>query len=117
MAGCVNYIFLSGVKVDRRHAGFPENMRAAAFGIWSGISGLGLSIGPLIGGLIVEGAPWQMIFWVNVPIGLLALLFGNFWLAEMKGERKPLDLPGVLLIAAGLTDLNKATRRVGVRWK
>jgi len=102
VAGCVNYIFLSGVKVDRRHAGFPENMRAAAFGIWSGISGLGLSIGPLIGGLIVEGAPWQMIFWVNVPIGLLALLFGNFWLAEMKGERKPLDLPGVLLIAAGL---------------
>lgn len=84
------------------NAGFPENMRAAAFGIWSGISGLGLSIGPLIGGLIVEGAPWQMIFWVNVPIGLLALLFGSFWLTETKGERKPLDLPGVLLLAVGL---------------
>lgn len=84
------------------NAGFPENMRAAALGIWSGISGLGLSIGPLIGGLIVEGAPWQMIFWVNVPIGLLSLLFGSFWLTETKGERKPLDLPGVLLIAAGL---------------
>jgi EmrB/QacA subfamily drug resistance transporter len=84
------------------NAGFPENMRAAAFGIWSGISGLGLSIGPLVGGLIVEGAPWQMIFWVNVPIGCLTLLFGSFWLAESKGERKPLDLPGVLLLAAGL---------------
>lgn len=84
------------------NAGFPENMRAAAFGIWSGISGLGLSTGPLIGGLIVEGAPWQMIFWVNVPVGLLALLFGSFWLTETKGERKPLDLPGVLLLAAGL---------------
>lgn len=84
------------------NAGFPENMRAAALGIWSGISGLGLSIGPLIGGLIVEGAPWQMIFWVNVPIGLLSLLFGSFWLTETKGERKPLDLPGVLAIAAGL---------------
>lgn len=84
------------------NAGFPVNMRAAAFGIWSGISGLGLSIGPLIGGLIAEGAPWQMIFWVNVPVGLLALLFGCFWLTETKGERKPLDLPGVLLLAAGL---------------
>jgi len=84
------------------NAGFPENMRAAAFGIWSGISGLGLSIGPLIGGLIVEGAPWQMIFWVNVPVGCLTLLFGSFWLTETKGERKPIDLPGVLLLAAGM---------------
>jgi EmrB/QacA subfamily drug resistance transporter len=87
------------------NAGFPAHRRAAAVGIWSGISGLGLSIGPLIGGLIVEGAPWQMIFWVNVPVGLLALLFGSFWLTETKGERKPLDLPGVLLLAAGLSGI------------
>jgi len=81
---------------------FPENRRAAALGIWSGISGLGLSVGPLVGGLIVEGAPWQLIFWINVPVGVLAFAFGTLWLGESKGERKPVDLPGIVLLAAGL---------------
>ncbi|MFB9325125.1 MFS transporter [Paenibacillus aurantiacus] len=81
---------------------FPENMRAAALGIWSGISGLGLSVGPLVGGLIVEGAPWQLIFWINVPVGMLAFALGMFWLQESKGERKPIDIPGILLLGAGL---------------
>lgn len=81
---------------------FPASMRAAALGIWSGISGLGLSVGPLIGGIIVEGAPWQLIFWVNVPVGILALGFGMKWLEESKGEKKPLDPFGIALLAAGL---------------
>jgi len=84
---------------------FPAENRAAALGIWSGISGLGLSIGPLVGGLIVEGAPWQLIFWVNVPVGALALLFGARWLTESRGERKPLDPIGIALLAAGLFGL------------
>ncbi|MBB3113282.1 EmrB/QacA subfamily drug resistance transporter [Paenibacillus phyllosphaerae] len=84
------------------NAAFPANMRAAALGIWSGISGLGLSIGPLIGGLIVEGAPWQLIFWVNVPVGLFAFILGCFWLTESKGRRKPMDPLGILLLASGL---------------
>ncbi|WP_040950562.1 MFS transporter [Gorillibacterium massiliense] len=81
---------------------FPEDKRAAAMGIWSGISGLGLSVGPLIGGLILEGAPWQLIFWINVPVGVLAFLFGLKWLPEMKGEKQPVDLLGILLLAIGL---------------
>lgn len=84
------------------NAAFPEKMRAAAFGIWSGISGLGLSIGPLVGGLIVEGAPWQLIFWINVPVGLLAMGLGSAWLTESKGERKPIGPVGISLIIAGL---------------
>jgi len=84
------------------NAAFPPNQRAAALGIWSGISGLGLSIGPLVGGLIVEGAPWQLIFWVNVPVGALALIFGSLWLQESRGERKPLDPLGIALIGSGL---------------
>ncbi|MFS0724189.1 MFS transporter [Paenibacillus sp. 1P07SE] len=81
---------------------FPDDKRAAALGIWSGISGLGLSVGPLIGGFIVEGMPWTFIFWVNVPIGLVAFVLGLYWLPESKGERKPLNLPGVALLSAGL---------------
>lgn len=84
------------------NAAFPEKMRAAALGIWSGISGLGLSVGPLVGGLIVEGAPWQLIFWVNVPVGVLALALGPVWLNESTGEKKPVDPLGILLLGAGL---------------
>lgn len=65
---------------------FPEKMRAVAMGIWSGISGLGLSVGPLVGGLILNGAPWQLIFWINMPVGILAMFLGLSWLPESKGE-------------------------------
>jgi EmrB/QacA subfamily drug resistance transporter len=84
------------------NSAFPEKMRAAALGIWSGISGLGLSVGPLVGGLIVEGAPWQLIFWVNVPTGMIAFILGLVWLEEAKGHKKPVDSFGIILIAAGL---------------
>lgn len=84
------------------HSAFPEKMRAAAMGIWSGISGLGLSVGPLVGGLIVEGAPWQLIFWINVPVGILALVLGMIWLEESKGKKKPVDPLGIALLAVGL---------------
>ncbi|TVX95968.1 MFS transporter [Cohnella terricola] len=81
---------------------FPAEKRAAAIGLWSGISGLGLSIGPLVGGLIMEGAPWQVIFYVNVPVGIVAFLLGLRWLDESRGVRKPLDPLGVLLLTSGL---------------
>jgi len=83
-------------------AAFPPKFRAAAIGIVSGVSGLGLATGPLVGGLIVNGSPWQMIFWINVPIGVLAVAFGGLWLRESKGVEKRLDLVGLLLIAASL---------------
>lgn len=81
---------------------FPPEKRAAALGMWSGISGLGLSVGPLVGGLIMEGAPWQMIFYVNVPIGIVAFVLGLKWLQPSRGVRKPFDPIGVLLLVAGL---------------
>lgn len=84
---------------------FPPEKRAAAIGLWSGISGLGLSVGPLVGGLIMEGAPWQMIFYVNVPIGVIAFILGLKWLEESRGMRKPMDPVGVLLLTSGLFGL------------
>ncbi|NBD24571.1 MFS transporter [Paenibacillus glycinis] len=84
------------------NSAFPPDKRAAALGIWSGISGLGLSIGPLVGGLIVNGAPWQLIFWVNVPVGILAFIFGMKWLPEARGARRPFDPLGILLLGGGL---------------
>ncbi|MGG3622286.1 MFS transporter [Bacillus gobiensis] len=84
------------------HHVFTEDTRAAAMGIWSGISGLGLSVGPLVGGLITEGLPWQLIFWVNVPVGILALLLGLRLLPESKGESKPISLFSILFLGAGM---------------
>lgn len=81
---------------------FPPERRAAAIGLWAGVSGLGLAIGPLVGGAIVSGVAWNAIFWLNVPIGLLVIVLGWNRLEESWGERQPLDLPGLLLAAAGL---------------
>ena len=49
---------------------FAAEKRGLALGIWSGVSGLGVALGPVVGGAVVEGFSWQWIFWLNVPIGL-----------------------------------------------
>ena len=81
---------------------FPPEKRAAAIGLWSGVSGLGLAAGPLIGGAIVSGWSWNAVFWVNVPVGILLFLLGRRQLSETFGEVHALDLPGIALVGAGL---------------
>ena len=81
---------------------FPAEQRAAAIGLWSGVSGLGLAAGPLIGGAIVNGLSWNAIFWVNVPVAILLLILGNWRLEESRGVPVPLDLPGIALVGLGL---------------
>jgi EmrB/QacA subfamily drug resistance transporter len=81
---------------------FPPEQRAAAIGAWSGVAGLGVAFGPLVGGAIVNGIAWNAIFWVNVPIGVLVLILGWLGLDESYGHRRPLDLPGLVLVAGGL---------------
>ncbi|MFI9635436.1 MFS transporter [Nocardia sp. NPDC051929] len=83
-------------------AAVPEKMRSAAIGIWGGIAGLGVALGPLIGGAVVEGLTWQWIFWVNVPIGLVVLPFALRVLAESHGGSRRVDLLGLLLSAGGV---------------
>ena len=81
---------------------FPAEKRGAALGIWSAISGLGVALGPLVGGAVVEGISWHWIFWINVPIGLVVIPVAARLLKESHGPAKSLDLPGVGLAATGL---------------
>src|SRR5881275_3001926 len=80
---------------------FPPERRGLAIGAWGGISGLGVALGPLVGGAVVEGISWQWIFWLNVPLGLAVLPMGLARLRESRGPSLRLDLPGVAIVTAG----------------
>ncbi|ASW53321.1 MFS transporter [Plantactinospora sp. KBS50] len=79
----------------------PAERRGTAFGLWGAMSGLGVALGPVIGGAVVEYASWQWVFWINVPIGL-ALLPLSRALRESRGGAGRLDPIGVLLATTGL---------------
>ena len=81
---------------------FAAEKRGLALGIWSGVSGLGVALGPVVGGAVVEGFSWQWIFWLNVPIGLALAPAALSMLRESRGPNATLDLPGVALASAGL---------------
>ena len=83
-------------------AAVPAARRGAALGVWGAVSGLGVAVGPLVGGAVVDGAAWQWIFWLNVPVGLLVLPAAWRRLAESRGAARRLDVPGVILASAGL---------------
>ena len=86
-------------------AAVPAARRGVALGIWGGISGLAVALGPLVGGAIVSGISWHWIFWLNVPIGLVLLPFILLRLEETRGPATTLDLPGLALGSAGLVGI------------
>ncbi|KQM60799.1 DHA2 family efflux MFS transporter permease subunit [Agreia sp. Leaf210] len=77
-------------------------MRPLAIGIWGGISGLGVALGPLIGGAVVEGWNWQAIFWLNVPLGILSVPLAIAALPNSFGARVGADIWGVVLAGVGI---------------
>jgi EmrB/QacA subfamily drug resistance transporter len=79
----------------------PER-RGLAIGGWGALAGLAIALGPVIGGAVVEGASWQWIFWLNVPIGLAVVPLSRRWLTESYGPSKRLDLIGNVLVSLGL---------------
>jgi EmrB/QacA subfamily drug resistance transporter len=81
-------------------AAFPPERRGTAIGMFSAVTGIAVALGPIVGGAIVEGIDWQWIFWVNVPIGLLAIPLVLRRIDESYGKRVALDIPGVVLITA-----------------
>jgi EmrB/QacA subfamily drug resistance transporter len=80
---------------------FPAERRGAIVGIWGGLGGLAVASGPLVGGLVTQRLDWHWIFWINVPIGLLAAALAPSRLAESRGPRTRIDVPGVTLVSTG----------------
>ncbi|MBO9531446.1 MAG: MFS transporter [Solirubrobacteraceae bacterium] len=80
----------------------PAEKRSAAIGIWGGVSGLGVALGPFVGGAVVEGISWEWIFWLNVPIGLILLPLVLRLVPESHGPNSKLDVPGLVLAGGGL---------------
>ena len=98
---------------------FPPRQHGLAIGIYGGISGLGLIAGPVLGGLLVQGENWRWIFFVNVPLGVVALAMTILFVPESREETNavPIDWPGLLLLSIGLLCLLFGFTRAGdVGW-
>lgn len=82
---------------------FPRERRGAAYGMWSGVAGLGTITGPLLGGVIVTRYGWEWLFFLNVPVGVVCLaLVAVLVPGHAARRRRGLDLPGIVLVSAGL---------------
>lgn len=82
---------------------FPPEKRGAAFGVWGGVAGIAAVAGPTLGGFLTTTFSWRAIFYVNVPIGIIAVILAYLLMPELTIHRKHhLDVVGVLLAMSGL---------------
>jgi EmrB/QacA subfamily drug resistance transporter len=89
---------------------FPPKERGTAIGIWAGVSALALAIGPLVGGVITQHINWNWIFFINVPVGVIAIIAAYLFIDESRDtshEQKP-DVPGLVASSLGLFALSYA---------
>ncbi|HEX3802298.1 MAG TPA: DHA2 family efflux MFS transporter permease subunit [Solirubrobacteraceae bacterium] len=84
---------------------FPPERRGIALGVWSGISGIAVALGPLVGGAVIQLSSWHWIFWINVPVGLALAPTAARRLQESYGPERGLDMVGLGLASTGLFGL------------
>jgi len=92
---------------------FAPERRGIAIGLWSGIAGLAVAVGPVVGGAVTSGVDWHWIFWLNVPVGIALVPLAATRLTESFGPRPQLDVGGLVLAGAGLLGLTWALVRGG----
>ncbi|MQY28638.1 DHA2 family efflux MFS transporter permease subunit [Nocardia aurantia] len=81
---------------------FPPHQRGAAMGAWGGVAGLATLVGPILGGVLVDGLGWNWIFYINVPIGVIAFALAWVLVPKLETHRHKFDLTGVALSAVGM---------------
>ena len=83
--------------------------RARAMGVWGAVFGMSLALGPVLGGLLVTSLSWRAIFWINIPIGVAAIILTRLFVPESKaGTARRFDPPGQLLVIVTLVTLTYA---------
>jgi EmrB/QacA subfamily drug resistance transporter len=93
------------------HEGRERNI---ALGVWGAVGGFGAAAGVLLGGILTDALSWEWIFFVNVPVGVLAMVLAPILLDESRDARvKTFDLPGAVLVTAGLSSLVYAITQAG----
>jgi hypothetical protein len=96
---------------------FAKEVRARAFGMFSGITGCALIIGPAVGGFITETLGWRWIFWINLPIATIAIALVPARLRESFGPQAALDIPGLVFVAvAALARSRSASTSRSAGW-
>ncbi|KJL48521.1 Multidrug resistance protein stp [Microbacterium hydrocarbonoxydans] len=81
---------------------FPPERRGAAMGLWGGTSGVAMLVGPLAGGFLVDGAGWEWIFFINVPVGIIGFVLAWMLVPRLETHSHRFDIPGVFLSAIAL---------------
>jgi EmrB/QacA subfamily drug resistance transporter len=97
----VGAAFMMSLGLALLSAAFPAERRGTAIGLFSAVTGLAVASGPLVGGAVVNGLDWTWIFWLNVPIGLLAAPLVLARVKESFGPNTAFDFPGLGLVTAG----------------
>jgi EmrB/QacA subfamily drug resistance transporter len=88
--------------------------RNVALGVWGAVGGFGAAAGVLLGGILTDALSWEWIFFVNVPVGALAIVLTPFLLTESRDARiKRFDVPGAVLVTAGLSAIVYAITLTG----
>jgi EmrB/QacA subfamily drug resistance transporter len=82
-------------------AAFPPERRGVAIGMFSAVTGISVALGPMIGGAVVQGINWEWIFWLNVPLGAIAVPLVLTKMKESFGPNTKLDVRGLALVSAG----------------
>jgi EmrB/QacA subfamily drug resistance transporter len=93
--------FMMSLGLALLSAAFPAEKRGTAIGLFSAVTGIAVASGPIVGGAVVNGLDWTWIFWVNVPIGLIAAPLVLTRMRESFGPNTSLDLTGLGLVSAG----------------
>ncbi|MBB2890513.1 MFS transporter [Flexivirga oryzae] len=92
---------------------FPARSRARAISTWAAVGGTGFGVGPVAGGLLLSTAGWSVVFWVNVPVGLLVLAGATVTVPRSRRSEHPLDRLGAVLCAVGLVAVTYGLSRSG----
>ncbi|PRH80625.1 MFS transporter [Streptomyces solincola] len=99
-------------------ATFPAEKLNMAIGIWGMVIGASTAGGPILGGVLVERVSWQSVFFINVPVGVLALVMGLVILKDHRAANAPrsFDIPGILLLSAAMASLVWGLIKAGESW-